>query len=99
MIGALAILVIAVWFYRTAERHSLPPLAWCFGGVIVYYGGFTFWMYLVMRPLLGDAFRNHSLWLGLGLDISSVLVGVVCAMAFRVLVMLKRGTPPHGRTF
>lgn len=56
-------------------------------------------MYLVMRPLLGDAFRNHSLWLGLGLDISSVLVGVVCATAFRALVMLKRGTPPHERTF
>lgn len=42
MIGALAILAIAVWFYRTAERYSLPPLAWCFGGVLVYYGGFAF---------------------------------------------------------
>jgi len=99
MIGALAILAIAAWFYRTAERHALPPLAWCVAGVIVYYGGFASWMYLVMRPLLGDLFRNHSLWIGLGMDISAVLVGVLCAVAFRAAVMLKRGQPPHERTF
>lgn len=99
MIGALAILAIAAWFYRTAERYALPPLAWCVGGVIVYYGGFAFWMYLILRPLLGDAFRNHGMGLGLGMDISAVVVGVLCATAFRLFVMLKRGQPPHERSF
>lgn len=99
MIGALAILAITVWFYRTAERLSLPALAWCVGGVVVYYAGFVFWMYLVMRPLLGDLFRNHGVWLGLGMDISSVVVGVLCASIFRARVMLKRGTPTHEQTF
>ena len=99
MIGALAILALAAWFYRTAERLALPPIAWCLGGVVVYYGGFAFWMYLVMRPLLGDMFRNHSLWLGLGMDISAVLVGVLSASVFRARVLMKRGTPPHEQTF
>jgi hypothetical protein len=99
MIGALAILAIAAWFYRTAERNKLPTLAWCAGGVIIYYAGFAFWMYLVMRPLLGDLFRNHSLWLGLGMDVSAVLVGVLCAAVFRSMVMVKRGTPPQERVF
>ena len=99
MIGALAILAIAAWFYRTAERVDLPALAWCIAGVLVYYGGFAFWMYLVLSPVLGDQFRNHGLWLGLGMDLSSVAVGVASAAAFRAFVMLKKGRPPFEQRF
>lgn len=99
MIGALAILAIAAWFYLTAERRQLPALAWCVAGVIVYYGGFAFWMYLVLSPILGERFRNHGLWLGLGMDLSAVLVGVLFAALFRAFVMLKKGRPPFGQSF
>jgi hypothetical protein len=99
MIGALAILAIAAWFYFTAERLCLPALAWCLAGVIIYYGGFAFWMYLVLSPVLGEQFRNHGLWLGLGMDISSVLVGVLSAAVFRAKVMLKKGRSPFGQSF
>ncbi len=99
MLGALAILAIAAWFYLTAERLHLPALAWCVAGVIVYYGGFAFWMYLVLSPILGEQFRNHGLWLGLGMDISAVLAGIIAAAAFRALVMSKKGRPPFGQSF
>lgn len=99
MIGALAILALAAWFYRTAERLNLPPLAWCIAGVLVYYGGFAFWMYAVLSPLLGDQFRNHGMWLGLGMDISSVLAGVLSAVVFRATVMLRKGRPPFEKPF
>lgn len=94
MIGAIAILLIAVWFHQTAQRLNLPSLQWAIGGVIVYYAGFAIWMYLVLRPLLGSLFRNHGLWLGLGMDVSSVLAGVALAALFRAKVMMKRGQKP-----
>ena len=99
MIGALAILAIAAWFYVTAERYRLPAVAWCVAGIIAYYAGFAAWMYGILAPLLGDQFRNHGLWLGLGMDISAVVAGVVVAAWFRARVMVKRGKPPFGQSF
>ncbi len=99
MIGALAILAVAAWFYVTAERSRLPALAWCIGGVLVYYAGFAVWMYGLLAPLLGDQFRNHGLWLGLGMDLSAVAAGVIAAALFRAKVLLKRARPPFGETF
>jgi len=94
MIGAIAILLIAVWFHQTAQKLNLPSLQWVIGGVIVYYAGFSIWMYLVLRPLLGGLFQNHGLWLGLGMDISSVLMGALLAAIFRAKVMMKKGQKP-----
>jgi hypothetical protein len=94
MIGAIAILLIAVWFHQTAQKFNLPSLQWVIGGVIVYYAGFSIWMYLVLRPLLGGLFQNHGLWLGLGMDISSVLMGALLAAIFRAKVMMKKGQKP-----
>ena len=52
-VSALAILLIAYWYYKTADEQNLPILPWVAGGVIVYYAGFLGWMHLVLRPLLG----------------------------------------------
>ncbi|QJD29241.1 hypothetical protein [Methylococcus geothermalis] len=99
MIGAIAVLFVAYWFYRTALRLKLPPVAWAAGGVIVYYAGFVVWLYLVLKPLLGDSFRHHTFLLGLGMDLSSVLVGTLLAALFRAKVMSKQGDAPYEKHF
>ncbi len=91
MIGALAILLIAFWFYKTAENLNLPVLPWVAGGVIVYYAGFLSWMYLVLKPMLGGQFKEHSFLLGITMDITAVLAGVALAALFRAKIMLKKG--------
>ncbi len=91
MIGALAILLIAFWFYKTAENLNLPVLPWVAGGVIVYYAGFLSWMYLVLKPLLGGQFKEHNFLLGITMDITAVLAGAALAALFRAKVMLKKG--------
>ncbi len=95
MIGAIAILLIAFWYYKTAEARRLPALPWIVGGVLVYYLGFALWMYLLLKPLLGVHFKDHSVWLGLAMDLSSVLAGAALAALFRAKVVLKRGDPPY----
>jgi hypothetical protein len=86
--------LIVLWFYKAAERLVLPSLAWVVGGVLVYYAGFAAWMYLLLRPMLGERFQSHGLWLGLGVDISSVLFGVALTAIFKTRIMDRRGQPP-----
>lgn len=99
MIGAIAVLFVAYWFYRTALRLKLPPVAWAAGGVIVYYAGFVIWLYLILKPALGVAFRDHSFLLGLSMDLSSVLAGTLLAALFRTKIMLKQGEAPYEKHF
>jgi hypothetical protein len=101
-VAAISILVIiglAVWFYRTAERLSLPGLAWAIAGVLVYYGGFVFWMYAVLRSVMGGLFHTHGFWVAIGMDASSILFGALCAVLFRFKVLMKKGQKPFEASF
>lgn len=93
MIGALAICLIAYWYYTTAEKLSLPPLPWVIGGVIVYYGGFLGWMHLLLKPLLGGQFKEHNFLLGITMDITAVLAGLALSALFRNKAMLAQQRP------
>ena len=92
MIGAIAILLIAYWYYKTAETLNLAALPWIIGGVIVYYAGFLGWMYGLLKPLLGGQFKEHNFLLGITMDITAVLAGAALAALFRQQVMLKKGS-------
>ena len=43
MIGAIAILVIAFWYFKTAEGRHLSAFPWITAGVAVYYLSFAAW--------------------------------------------------------
>jgi len=88
-ISALAILLIAYWYYKTAEELKLPILAWVAGGVIVYYAGFLIWMHIVLRSLLGGQFREHGFLLGITMDLTGVLAGIALSALFRSKIMLR----------
>jgi len=88
-ISALAILLIAYWYYKTAEKLKLPILAWVAGGVIVYYAGFLIWMHIVLRSLLGGQFREHGFLLGITMDLTGVLAGIALSALFRSKIMLR----------
>jgi hypothetical protein len=91
MIGAIAVLLVAFWYYKTAEKLGLPTFAWIVGGVIVYYAGFLSWMYLLLKPMLGGQFKEHNFLLGISMDVSAVLAGVALAALFHNKVMQKQG--------
>ncbi|MBS1212672.1 MAG: hypothetical protein H6R26_1289 [Proteobacteria bacterium] len=94
MVGIIATTIIAIWFFRTAERLNLPIFQWVVGGIVVYYSGFAACMYLVLRPMLGVGAGTHSFWLGLVMDLVSASVGIGLAALFRAKVMVKAGDSP-----
>lgn len=91
ILSMLAVLAAAIWFYRTAERLGRPGMAWAVAGLIVYYGGFLFWMHIVLKPLMAGRFQTHSFWVGITMDLTSILFGTACAALFGFRVLLKKG--------
>lgn len=60
MLGGIAALLIAVWFYKTAVATKDPkPWLWVFIGVVCFYGVFTGWSFIVARPILLMVSQQH----------------------------------------
>ncbi|MFM8443834.1 MAG: hypothetical protein ACKN9W_10920 [Methylococcus sp.] len=88
--SVLAVLASALWYYRTAESRGQPAMAWAIAGAILYYGGFLFWMHVVLKALMAGHFQTHSFWIGIGMDVSSILFGAACMAAFRTFVLARK---------
>lgn len=95
ILSMLAVLAAAIWFYRTAERLGLPGLAWAVAGVLIYYGGFLFWMHGVLRPFMKGGFQVHGFWTGIAMDLTATAAGALCVALFRSKVLLKKGRAPQ----
>lgn len=94
MVGIIASSLIAVWFFKTAERLKLPIFQWVVGGMLVYYGGFAACMYLVLRPTFRVSAGSHGFWSGLAMDLVSAAAGIALAALFRSRVMLNQAGQP-----
>lgn len=65
MLGGITALVIAclvaIWFYRTAiAMEDDKPWTWVFIGVVCFYGFFTIWRMMVVRPALLMLGQHHN---------------------------------------
>lgn len=96
ILSMLAVLATAVWFYRTAERLGQPGMAWAVAGLLVYYGGFLFWMHIVLKSLMAGQFQTHSFWVGIAMDLTSILFGAAVTALFGFKVLMRKGPKPSG---
>jgi len=87
MLGGITALVIAgfvaIWFYRTATAmEDDKPWTWVFIGVICFYGFFTIWRMMVVRPALLMLGKHHN-------DLTTFLIAssaIVLAALFAAFV-------------
>ncbi len=91
MFGGILAAVLCVWFYQTAVRIHLNPIAWVVGALVVFYGVRYAWTFAILKPLLGVTFKSHSMWGGVMIELSGALIAAAVAALFRNKVMLKQG--------
>ncbi len=91
MFGGVIAAVLCIWFYQTATRIHLNPLAWIIGALIVFYGVRYAWTFAVLKPLMGVGFKSHTMLTGVMIELSGALLGMAVAAVFRSKVMLKQG--------
>ncbi len=93
MFGGIISILIAVWFYRTAEAKKAPAFQWAFVGFITYYLPNLIWTFWVAKPAV---VRMHATSAGLSATLighSGILLGVVCAGLVWMQVLKKLKTP------
>jgi hypothetical protein len=89
MIGGIVAVVIAIWYYRSAEARHLPAVQWAFAGLIAYYVPNFIWSFLVAKPLIAEFHARAAVMLAGLTGHSSVLVGAVVAILVRHYFLLR----------
>ncbi|MEY2700112.1 MAG: hypothetical protein RIQ52_867 [Pseudomonadota bacterium] len=92
MVGGFLAAVICFWYYQTAINRQLNAFQWMIGGLVVFYMTRFVWTYAILKPLLGDGWKHHSMATGVMVEVSGALVSVAVAWYFRKKVMLQKGT-------
>ena len=80
MVGAIAAALIAIWFFKTAQRQGKPPLKWLFIGVMSYYLAAILWTFMVTPPLRDMVEHNQNILLAWFVRFAYVVVGVLSAV-------------------
>ncbi len=75
MAGSIAALLIAVWFYTSAQKKGKNPVQWAIAGVVVYFIAAALWTFLVTPPLRDSVEHNQSYILGFIVRFGYVAVG------------------------
>jgi uncharacterized membrane protein YgaE (UPF0421/DUF939 family) len=92
MIGGIVAILMAYWFYRSAEAHGLPVFQWAFAGLISYYIPNFIWSLMVAKPWINSLHAQNGTVLATLLGFSSVLVGALAAFLVNLLVLRKATT-------
>lgn len=82
MIGGIVAVLIALWFYRTAESRGLPNFHWAVGGLIAYYVPNFIWSLAVAKPWVNSLHQSNATSTASLINFSSIFVGL--AVAFLV---------------
>lgn len=90
MFGGLIAALLCYWFYQTATRMKLNPLQWVIGALIIFYGVRFAWTFVVLKPVMGAAFRNHSMLAGILIELSGAIIAAAITALFHAKVMVKQ---------
>lgn len=93
MFGGVVAILIALWFYRSAEARKLPTFQWAFAGVISFYIPNFIWSLLVAKPWLASLHSQNASVLATVVGFSSVFVGALVAVLVYFLFLPKAPTP------
>lgn len=90
MIGGVIGVLLCAWFYQTAMKIHLNPVAWVIGALIVFYGVRYAWTFAILKPLMGIHFKTHTMFTGIMIELSGALIAAAITALFRSKVMLKQ---------
>jgi hypothetical protein len=94
MFSGLVSIIVAFWFYRTANAKSAPALQWAGVGFITYYLPNLIWTFTLTKPLVT---KLHAQNAGLSATLvghSGILVGVTVAVFVWYAVLDKLKAAP-----
>lgn len=82
MVGVIAAILVAIWFFSTAPRSGRPQVSWAISGVVVYFLAALLWSLIVTPGIKDSAIHNQSgllifmvryAYVGVGLLVAAVV--------------------------
>jgi hypothetical protein len=89
MVGGIAAILIAIWFYRSALAAGKSPLPWVFVGFVSYYLPALLWTMLVTPDLRDMVEHSQSAVLAIVARFGYIVVGILCATLVRAKALGK----------
>ena len=83
MVGGVAAILIAIWFYRSALAAGKSPLPWVFVGFVSYYLPALLWTLWVTPGLRDMVEHSQSVMLAIIVRFAYIVVGILCATLVR----------------
>jgi len=79
MLGGVVAVLIALWFYRTADSKGAPAIQWAVAGLIAYYVPNFIWSIWVAKPILQTLHAQSAPIKASLVGHSSIVIGAACA--------------------
>ena len=96
MIGGIIAILIALWFYRTAESRHLSGAQWAVGGAIAFYIPNFIWSLMVAKPMMNQFHAQNATGMASMLGFPSVFVGAMVAILVHFLILRRtQAATPH----
>lgn len=86
MLGAIAAMSVAVWFYYSAQRSGKGAISWAVSGVVVYFLAALLWTLLITPSLKESAMHNQSAVLIFMVRYAYIVIGVVSSLGLNHLL-------------
>lgn len=86
MLGSIAAMLVAAWFYHTAPRSGKSAVSWAISGVVVYFLAALLWTLLVTSGLKDAAGHGQGAVLIFMVRYAYVFFGVGCAVCLNYLL-------------
>lgn len=90
MISTVASLFIAYWIYQSSISARENPWKWIIISLVVFYASMQTWSSLVLKPLYGREFYQHSMGTAVTIEGSSVLIGLLIVALIRFKFILRK---------
>lgn len=88
---AIVAILIAVWFYHSASKAKKDNVwPWVAAGVGSYYAAGALWVYAVLPLILGRRLHSPGFSMGLLLELSGILVGLLFVAWIRIKFLPKQ---------
>jgi hypothetical protein len=82
IIGSIAAIFVAIWFYNSAPRSNRNPLHWAIAGFIVYFIVALLWTYFVNPAIKDAAMHSRNTLLMFISRYAYIAVSLTCALIF-----------------
>ncbi len=90
IIGTIAGILIAVWFYNTASHSNRDPLNWAIAGFVVYTVVAMFWTFIINPGIKDAAIHTRNTGLSYIARYAYIAVALACALIFNMTIGKKK---------